>query len=253
MILAIDSSIGTSVAVVTDTGEVLVERSSDNTRGHAEAVGLLIADALASAEVARHAANGCADTACCATSAKGSASAGGAARGIGAVVAGVGPGPFTGLRVGIAAARAFAIGRGIPVLGVLSHDACAPLMAEARCASAAAPAPTAARPSVASGPYVILSDARRREQYWTAYSGLDTDGLPVVAAGPGLSRPDGLDAQLGGLAAAPRILAESVSAGELGRIAAIRRLRGLPDAGLEPRYLRSPDVTLSAGPKRVTA
>ena len=37
----------------------------------------------------------------------------------------MGPGPFTGLRVGIAAARAFALGRGIPVVPVVSHDAVA--------------------------------------------------------------------------------------------------------------------------------
>ena len=42
-----------------------------------------------------------------------------------AVASGMGPGPFTGLRVGIAAARAFALGRGIPVIPVASHDAAA--------------------------------------------------------------------------------------------------------------------------------
>src|SRR5690606_41296655 len=41
------------------------------------------------------------------------------------VVAGMGPGPFTGLRIGIAAARAFALGRGVPVVAVPSHFAAA--------------------------------------------------------------------------------------------------------------------------------
>ena len=95
MILAIDTSIGTSVAVVTRQGEVLAERASEDTRGHAESIGRLIATVLEARPV------------------------------ITAVAAGVGPGPFTGLRVGIAAARAFGFGRGIPVLGVLSHDAIA--------------------------------------------------------------------------------------------------------------------------------
>ena len=204
MILAIDTSIGTSVAVVTRQGEVLAEHASEDARGHAESIGRLIASVLE------------------------------AQPDVTAVVAGVGPGPFTGLRVGIAAARAFGFGRGIPVLGVLSHDAIAVAHAS-------------------HGSFVVLSDARRREQYWTAYSGLDADGLPVVASGPGLTRPDDLVAELGPLASAERVIASAVPAGALGRIAALRLARGLPDAGLQPRYLRSPDVTPSAGPKRVTA
>ena len=98
MLLAIDTSAGTSVAVV-DAGRVLGSADEADTRGHAEAIGRLIVDALAQA--------------------------GAAPAEITGVVAGMGPGPFTGLRVGIAAARAFAAGRGIPVHPVASHDAVA--------------------------------------------------------------------------------------------------------------------------------
>jgi len=207
MILAIDSAIGTAVAVVDARGTVLAECSSADTRGHAEAVGRLIVEALAAA--------------------------GTSADRVGAVAVGMGPGPFTGLRVGIAAARVFALARAVPLLPVRSHDAVAL--------------------AAGGGPLVVTSDARRREHYWTAYSGLDADGLPAVAAGTGLSRLDELDDELGALAGLPRLAAEAVPAADLGRIAARRLAAGLASPPLEALYLRSPDVTPSSGPKRVTA
>jgi len=97
MILAIDTSIGTSVAVVGDDGSVLAQRASADPRGHAEAIGTFIAEALWEA--------------------------GASADDVEAVAVGMGPGAYTGLRVGIAAARAFAFGCGIRVLPVPSHDA----------------------------------------------------------------------------------------------------------------------------------
>ncbi|MCJ0700428.1 tRNA (adenosine(37)-N6)-threonylcarbamoyltransferase complex dimerization subunit type 1 TsaB, partial [Frigoribacterium faeni] len=90
MILAIDTSAGTTVAVVDRDRGVLAERTESDTRRHAEVVGSLIESALAGAGVAP------AD--------------------LSAVVAGVGPGPYTGLRVGIVAARVFAFGVGRPCL-----------------------------------------------------------------------------------------------------------------------------------------
>jgi hypothetical protein len=50
-----------------------------------------------------------------------------------------------------------------------------------------------------------------------------------------------------------RFDAAAVSAGALGMLAEIRYANGLPFAPDEPLYLRSPDVTLSHGPKRVSA
>ena len=99
MLLAIDTSAGTSVAVVDRDGGILAEHSSDDTRRHAEVIGTLIARSIADAgiEVAD----------------------------LSGVVAGMGPGPFTGLRVGIAAARAFALGAGKLIIPAVSHDAIA--------------------------------------------------------------------------------------------------------------------------------
>ncbi|MBF4461635.1 MULTISPECIES: tRNA (adenosine(37)-N6)-threonylcarbamoyltransferase complex dimerization subunit type 1 TsaB [unclassified Rathayibacter] len=206
MLLAIDTSSGTSVAVVDAAGTVLAEHTETDTMRHAEVVGRLLVDALASAGLRP--------------------------AGIDAVAVGMGPGPFTGLRVGIAAARAFAFGRGIPTVPVVSHDAIAL---------------SALRHGRAPG-FLVVTDARRRELYWSAYDGLDEGGLPVRVAGPGLDKPSSLP-----FPELPRLEAEMVSAGALGAVAALSRAAGRPAAVDEPLYLRSPDVTLSAGPKRVSA
>src|SRR4051812_27737939 len=71
------------------------------------------------------------------------------------VVAGMGPGPFTGLRVGISAARTFAFALGKPLVPVVSHDAVA----------------WSHYHGGATGPLLVVTDARRREVFWSAYSG----------------------------------------------------------------------------------
>ena len=215
MILAIDSALATAVAVVTDDGTVLAECNNTDTRGHAEAVGRLIVEALSVAGIT--------------------------AADVTAVAAGMGPGPFTGLRVGIAAARAFAVGRGIPIIGVASHEAIALELA---------PDPGAT--------LVVTTDARRRELAWSVFSGVDALGIPALIAGPALAGvdaagADAIDAGLGEHSTARRVLADAVPAGALGRIAALRRAAGLSAGSLEPLYLRPPDAIPSAGPKRVTA
>lgn len=78
-----------------------------------------------------------------------------------AVVVGAGPGPFTGLRVGMATGAAFADALGIPVYGVCSLDAIA---------------------SQIPGKVLVTSDARRREVYWATYQdGARTFGPEVNA------------------------------------------------------------------------
>ena len=77
------------------------------------------------------------------------------------VVVGMGPGPFTGLRVGIAFARAFAAARNIEVIGVCSLDAIA----------------------VGEDEYTVAIDARRKEIYWARYK----DGIRVE--GPAVNFP----------------------------------------------------------------
>jgi tRNA threonylcarbamoyl adenosine modification protein YeaZ len=177
-----------------------VEVANDDPRAHAEAIGPLLATALDGVDRA----------------------------GLTAVAYGVGPGPFTGLRVGIAAARAVAGALGLPVLPVASHDAVALAHLEA-----------GGEPD-----FLVVADAKRREVYASRYAGLDDDGLPRRAAPPTVGRAEALPE-------VHRVTAD-VSAALLGRIAARRVALGRPTDGPEPLYLRAPDVTL-APPKRVGA
>jgi tRNA threonylcarbamoyladenosine biosynthesis protein TsaB len=77
------------------------------------------------------------------------------------VVVGMGPGPFTGLRVGITFAQTFALARKIPVIGVCSLDAIA----------------------IDQSEYTVAIDARRKEIYWASYK----DGVRI--SGPEVSKP----------------------------------------------------------------
>lgn len=95
------------------------------------------------------------------------AEAGADRRDLTGVVVGVGPGPFTGLRVGVVTARVLGHALGITVHGVCTLDAIA----------------LAARRSV-TGPFTVATDARRREVYWAAY---DADGART--GGPSVERP----------------------------------------------------------------
>ena len=206
MLLAIDTSAGTSVAVVDRQRGVLAERSSSDTRRHAEVIGTLITDCLAESQVA--------------------------IASLSAVAVGMGPGPFTGLRVGIAAAQAFALGADRPLLRVVSHDAIA-----------------FAELGRTDGPLLVVTDARRREIYWSTYRELGSDGIPVRDDGPGLAKPDAFPL---GATGYRRVDAAEVSAGALGMLAETMHAAGRPFAEAEPLYLRSPDVTMSTGPKRVS-
>jgi tRNA threonylcarbamoyl adenosine modification protein YeaZ len=205
VLLAIDTSAGTSVAVVDRDAGVLAELIETDTRRHAEVIGTMIREVLDRSGIAVPDLSG--------------------------VAVGMGPGPFTGLRVGIAAARAFALGIGRAVVPVVSHDAVAFGIAD---------------------PVLVVMDARRHEVYWSAYSGADADGLPVRASGPGLSAPDELAANVPNFASYRRVDAETVSAASIGLVAELLYLHKRPFASGEALYLRSPDVTRSAGPKRVS-
>ena len=207
MLLAIDTSAGTSVAVVDPASRrVLAEHATEDTRRHAEVIGPFLHDALRDAGITPSDVTG--------------------------VVAGMGPGPFTGLRVGIAAARTFAAARAVPFLPLVSHDAVA--------------ADVVARDADDAGPFVVLTDARRREVHWSLH-----DQAGTRTAGPGLAKPADLDDVLGASRAVRRITAATVPAGRLGVLAADRLASGAPFADDTPLYLREPDVTVPGAPKRV--
>jgi tRNA threonylcarbamoyladenosine biosynthesis protein TsaB len=196
VLLAIDTSAGTSVAVV-DGGRVLAEADEPGTRRHAEAIGTLLRAALAEARIEPDQVTG--------------------------VVSGMGPGPFTGLRVGIAAARAFAFGVGAPVHPVVSHDALA----------------------YAHGDRVlVVTDARRREVAWSLY-----DPGVVRLEGPELCVRDAFDVIASRYPGVPVLDPPTVSAASLGLVAELLLAAGRPLGPAEPLYLRAPDVTMPGLPR----
>ena len=154
IILSIDTSQAASVALVdTDSGEVIAAEAAEDRRRHVEFIGPALARVLA-AEARPE-----------------------------LVVVGIGPGPFTGLRVGIAAGIAAGQARTIPVRGLLSHSAIAE---ELVLAADDADATGTASGSPSDGrPVLIASDARRREVYFSVYDGLDAS----LTAGPFVAEP----------------------------------------------------------------
>lgn len=149
VILAIDSSAGASVAVL-DDGQVRAQWRTAVTTTHAEVLAEAVAQTMREAEVT--------------------------GAGLRGVVVGVGPGPFTGLRVGLALAHSLAEVWGVPLHGVCSLDSLAQR-------AVAQPAESSAS---AEGEFLAASDARRREVYWGRYRA-DAQGFAELLDGPQVS------------------------------------------------------------------
>jgi tRNA threonylcarbamoyl adenosine modification protein YeaZ len=162
-----------------------------------------------------------------------------------AVVAGVGPGPYTGLRVGLATAQAFGAALGVPVHGLCTLDGLA----------------------YATGldtPFVVATDARRKEVYWARYA----DARTRVSE-PAVDRPAELTEAVAGVPAAgagARLYAETFtgvradlpehqSAAALAALAAEKLTADPSGTGFlppRPLYLRRPDAQVPANYKVVT-
>lgn len=249
MILGIDTSLGTTVAVIEDDGVVRAQADSADPLAHAEVIGTLLQQVVDgprhpahSSPVSgeHHTAQSTSNRRQIDVPSTKSYDLDVSGHGeITHVAAGMGPGPFTGLRIGIAAARAFALGRGIPVIPVISHDAIAlELLLHDALRDAA------------TGRFAVVTDARRREVAYAVYDGLDDDGLPVRESGPALARRDEIDAVLAAAGAARRDVraaSGAMVALAAARAGAARRVIGPHDA----LYLRSPDVVAPAARKRV--
>ncbi len=206
-LLAIDTSSGTSVAVLKD-GVALAEIEIADTRSHTESIGDAINDALKSAGIAPNR--------------------------IHAVVVGRGPAPFTGLRVGIAAAIMFAEGVGVKLFGVVSLDAIAKQELEARGAARGA--------SEMTQPLLVTSDARRSEHYWALYSGLDRHGVPVCIEQPAVNKPADIESSLSerGISAATSSVV--ISARAIGELFEAQAAAGTLSHDITALYLRNPDA-----------
>ncbi|MFF7565525.1 tRNA (adenosine(37)-N6)-threonylcarbamoyltransferase complex dimerization subunit type 1 TsaB [Streptomyces pseudovenezuelae] len=156
------------------------------------------------------------------------------------IVVGIGPGPYTGLRVGLMTADTFGLALGIPVHGVCTLDGLA-------------------HEADVEGPFVVATDARRKEVYWATYSDPRTrvsepavdrpadiaeqvEGLPAVGAGA-LLYPDTFPDARG---------PEHVSAAALAALAAERIEAGQDLPAPRPLYLRRPDAQVPKNYKVVT-
>ncbi|SDF33878.1 tRNA (adenosine(37)-N6)-threonylcarbamoyltransferase complex dimerization subunit type 1 TsaB [Streptomyces griseoaurantiacus] len=159
------------------------------------------------------------------------------------VVVGVGPGPYTGLRVGLMTADTFGLALGVPVHGLCTLDALA----------------YEAAGTDLGGPFVVATDARRKEVYWARYEDPRTRvtepavdrpadlaeavaGLPAVGAGAALY-PDAFPDVRG---------PEHVSAAALAALAAERLAAGAELLPPRPLYLRRPDAQVPKNYKVVT-
>ncbi|GAA2496244.1 tRNA (adenosine(37)-N6)-threonylcarbamoyltransferase complex dimerization subunit type 1 TsaB [Terrabacter carboxydivorans] len=234
LLLAIDTSTTAITVGLHDGSSVVAESTTLDARAHAEHLAPNIRAALASA---------------------------GAEPGdVTDVVVGIGPGPFTGLRVGIVTGRTFAFALGLPVRGLTSLDAIAhEAWLEGR-----------------RGDLLVATDARRKEVYAAAYV-LGDERVDRVAE-PVVSRAADLPAELRALPTAgrgPSLYADAlpgavapldVSGGVLADLAACRLHESppVPDAelqrvdpghgfdGLEPLYLRRPDAAPAPPSKKST-
>lgn len=203
MLLALDTSTPAVTVAMHDGEKVVAELVRVDARRHTELVAPSVADALAEA---------------------------GAERGdLSRIVVGVGPGPFTGLRIGLVTARTLGAALGIPVDGVCSLDIVAAAVE-------------------ADGPFVVVTDARRREVYWAAYAPPDDAGRVRRTDGPDVVRPADVATELP--AAGPgarqyaehfanRIDPEFPSAATLAVAYVAGAVEVVPP---EPMYLRRPDA-----------
>ena len=201
MLLALDTATPAVTVAIADGDQVLAERTTVDARRHGELLAPSIAAALAAAGLAPG--------------------------DLTAVVAGTGPGPFTGLRVGLVTARTLGAVLGIPVLGVCTLD-------------------VIALGSGLAGDFRVVTDARRREVHWAAYRAGPAG--PERLDGPYVGAP-ALCAYSGPAAGAGAVLYPDAfpdprdpqypAAADLARWVAA----GLPTTAPDPLYLRRPDAT----------
>jgi tRNA threonylcarbamoyl adenosine modification protein YeaZ len=213
IVLAIDTATPAVTAGVASTDgaevRVLAERVTVNPRGHGELLMPQVTEALAEAGLTL------AD--------------------LDAIVCGIGPGPFTGLRVGMVTAAALAHALTVPLHGVCSLDAIA--------ADAAT-----------DGDLLVLTDARRREVYWARYQGTHRTEGPAVALPATL---DLSDADLVGEGAHRYADLLNITPRAEPRFPTVRGLvtaaaLDAPPPPFIPLYLRRPDAMEPSPRKQVT-
>jgi tRNA threonylcarbamoyladenosine biosynthesis protein TsaB len=214
LLLAFDTATPAVTVALHDGARIIAQESAVDARRHGELLAAAIASVLRTS--------------------------GAAPADLTAIAVGTGPGPYTGLRVGLVTARVLGSALGIPVDGVCTLDVIA------RTAAAGA----------GGREFVVATDARRKEVYWARYS---PAGQRI--SGPEVSAPAQVPASCPvageGPVLYPELTAEPIgprypAAARLAEISAKRLAAGTPAAPAEPRYLRRPDAREPGRPKRVT-
>ncbi|MBB6628799.1 tRNA (adenosine(37)-N6)-threonylcarbamoyltransferase complex dimerization subunit type 1 TsaB [Nocardioides sp. KIGAM211] len=212
MLLAFDTATPLVSVALHDGDDVVVERASERPMKHGEDLAPLIATALERAGIVR--------------------------QDLTAIAVGVGPGPFTGLRVGLVTARTLAFVLEIPVYGVCTLDVLAVEAVEA---------------GAVAGDFAVATDARRKEVYLARYDdrGARLEG-PLVDKPAVLATARPVVGEGGGMypeAFPHRVGPQRPSAGWLARTVTEERAELLDP---EPLYLRRPDAVAPGKPKPVS-
>jgi tRNA threonylcarbamoyladenosine biosynthesis protein TsaB len=227
LVLALDTSTSAVTVALVDQATTLAERTEVVPNRHGELLAPLISDVLAGA--------------------------GRRPEDLTDLAVGLGPGPFTGLRVGIVTAKAMSDALGIPAHGVCSLDVMALELTG-----------WSMDDDNAERDYVVMSDARRKQVYWRRYG---FTGNPIGA--PDISRPEDLVVELRGdvkyVAGRGRQLYAEIfsdftttdralypSAAALGHLVLQNIANQTADDDLTPMYLRRPDAQPPGPPKQVT-
>jgi tRNA threonylcarbamoyladenosine biosynthesis protein TsaB len=215
VLLAFDTATSAVTVAVADGDRVLATVTTIDARRHGELLAPAIAAVLTEAGVDR--------------------------RELTAIAVGVGPGPFTGLRVGLVTARTLGAVLAVPVLGVCTHD-------------------HLALAGGLSGRFRVVTDARRKEVHWSEYEGGGAeDGIddgPRRVDGPHVERPDTAAWTGPAVGEGARIYPECFPDGRDPRHPSAGALatwvaRGLATVEPNPLYLRRPDVAEPAARKSV--
>lgn len=214
MLLALDTATPAVTVAVADGDRVLAQRTTVDARRHGELLAPAIEAVLRDAGVGRTR--------------------------LDRVAVGVGPGPFTGLRVGLVTARMLGAVLDVPVVGVCTLDVLALMAVD----------------DGVTGPFRVVTDALRREVHWATYDA-DGDAPPRRVEGPHVDRPaavawDGPAVGAGATAYGDHF--PGARGPQLPTAAATCRwvARGLPLLDPEPLYLRRPDAVEPAARKPVS-
>lgn len=194
--LAIDTATSRTIVGVVNNGIVEFEEFHEGAIDHGKAISELVAKALKATAIPDQ------------------------------VVVGMGPGPFTGLRVGIIFAQSFALARSIPWIGVCSLDAIRidSTTKDARVFSSQALIQQSSTYDLNPDEYTVATDARRKQIYWARYIG------GVRIKGPAVDKPDDIPEYI------TNVFPDVAKLVELSTTQNVR----------EPIYLRSPDAIPTA-------